>query len=232
MNYQSPFWKKHVFSIVLVGCGLFVVMTLLAMVFYPGGTYMDPNTKGYSFFQNFFSELGLRTTHLGGQKMVSLALFAPALVMVGAGLILFFLAFPQFFQKTRTGRILSGAGTVLGILSGICLMGVVVPADINMAVHKSFVIWAFRLFPAAVMCYMIVMLGDKEHPKGYAWELAAFFILLVGYMLLLEFGPEITTQAGVVIQAAGQKVIVYASIISIMIQAGGARQRNLIALKA
>jgi hypothetical protein len=227
MNYQSPFWKKQVFSIVLVGCGLFVVMTLLAMVFYPGGTYTDPNSRGYSFFQNFFSELGLRATHLGEQKIVSLALFAPALVMVGAGLILFFLAFRQFFQKTRTGRILSGTGTVLGILSGICFMGVVVPADVNMAVHKSFVVWAFRLFPAAVMCYMIVMLGDREHPKRYAWELAAFFALLVGYMLLLELGPGITTEAGVLIQAAGQKVIVYASIISIMIQAGGARMRNL-----
>jgi hypothetical protein len=71
------------------------------------------------------------------------------------------------------------------------------------------------------------MLGDKDHPKGYAWELAGFFVLLVGYMLLLELGPGITTEAGVFIQAAGQKVIVYASIISIMIQAGGARVGNL-----
>lgn len=203
-----------------------MVMPLLAMAFYPGGTYTNPTTKGYSFFQNFFRELGLRATHLGGQKIISLALFAPALVMVEAMLIMFFLAFQQFFQKTRSGRMLNSAGTVLGILSGICFMGVVVPADVNMAIHKSFVIWAFRLLPAAVMCYMIVMLGDKEHPKEYAWELVAYFVLLVGYMLLLDLGPEITTDTGVVIQAAGQKVIVYISIITIMIQADGARLRN------
>jgi hypothetical protein len=46
-----------------------------------------------------------------------------------------------------------------------------------------------------------------------------FFGLLVAYLLLLEFGPSLTTYAGMLIQATGQKIIVYASITSIMLQA-------------
>jgi hypothetical protein len=226
MDYQSTFWKKTSYKIVLWGCGLFVLMTVTAMLFYPGGTYSDPNTHGYSFFENFFSELGLLHTHLGGQKILSLALFVPALVMVGAGLILFFLAFPQFFQQVRTARTLSWIGSGLGILSGLCFIGVIVPADVNMTIHKSFVIWAFRFFPAAVLCYTVVLLGDKTHPRIYAWELVTFSLLLVAYMLLLELGPGINTYYGMLIQAVGQKMIVYASIISIMIQAAGAYRRN------
>lgn len=205
-------------------------MTLLAMLFYPGGTYTDPYTQGYSFFENFFSELGLLHTHLGGEKLLSLALFAPALVMAGIGLILFFLAFLQFFHKNKVEHNLSSLGSALGILSGLCFIGVVVPADVHMGIHKGSVMWAFRLFPAAILCYLPLLFKDKKFHRRYGWTLVAFFLLLVIYLLLLELGPGITTYAGMLIQAVGQKVIVYASILTIMFQAWGAFRRNATAV--
>jgi hypothetical protein len=115
---------------------------------------------------------------------------------------------------------------VLGVLSALCFIGVAfTPADLWLAPHKEFVMWAFRLFPAAVLCYTIAMFR-VSYPRLYAYELIAFFVLLVAYMLLLEFGPDIKTYSGMVIQAVGQKIIVYASIISVMIQARGARQQT------
>jgi hypothetical protein len=52
------FWQKDVYRYVFVNCGLFVVLTVVAMFVYPGGTYTDGTTVGYNFFRNFFSELG------------------------------------------------------------------------------------------------------------------------------------------------------------------------------
>jgi hypothetical protein len=220
---KPTFWRKDIFTLVMIGCGLFVVLTVIAMFFYPGGTYSDFDTRGYSFFQNFFSELGLLRTHSGGPKTVSLVLFVIAMILSGSGMMTFFAAFPQFFGKTRTSRTLSLIGSALGVISGICFIGVAAaPADVNKPLHIDLVMWAFRLFPAAVLCYIIVLFREKAYPRGYAWELVVFLVLLIGYILLLEYGPEIGSYGGMVVQAVGQKIIVYASIVSVMIQCWGA----------
>ena len=98
------------------------------------------------------------------------------------------------------------------------------PADVNLDTHTVFVVWAFRLFPAAVLCYVIVMFREKGFTFEYAWELVVFLVFLIGYIFLLEFGPDIKSNAGMIIQAVGQKVIVYASILSVMIQSWGVRR--------
>ena len=50
----------------------------------------------------------------------------------------------------------------------------------------------------------------------------AFAVVLAGYVLLLTFGPSVRTWEGQMIQATGQKIIVYASIVSILVQSLGA----------
>ena len=223
INTKTKFWRKDIFTLVGIGCGLFVLLTVIAMFFYPGGTFTDFNTRGYSFFQNFFSELGMARTHTGGPKTVSLILFLISMFLSGSGMIAFFASFPQFFRNTRPNRILSLLGSALGIISGVCFIGVAAfPADVNLPLHTGLVMWAFRLFPAAVLCYVSVMFREKTYPRGYAWELVIFLGLLIGYILLLEFGPGIKSYQGMVIQAVGQKIIVYASIFSVMIQSWGA----------
>jgi hypothetical protein len=100
------------------------------------------------------------------------------------------------------------------------------PHNLYLDAHTEFVMWAFRLFPLAVLCYTVAM-RQVETPHRYQMIFAVFFGLLVAYMLLLEFGPGVDTHSGMLIQAVGQKVIVYASIASVMAQAFGARNSKL-----
>ena len=44
-----------------VGIFLFVVLNFISMLIYPGGTIIEPDTKGYSFFYNFLSNLGVNS---------------------------------------------------------------------------------------------------------------------------------------------------------------------------
>ena len=216
-----------VFGFVLWGCGLFVLLTMLAMFFYPGGTFSNSASPGYSFFENFFSDLGMSVSHSGQSNFVSRIMFAFALTLAGFGLIFFFVVFPQFFYADKVARLLSAIGSIFGITSGISFIGVAfTPHDLYLSAHTDFVLWAFRLFPLAVLCYTFAMYRS-DYGSRAVMVFGVFFGLLVAYLLLLEFGPGIKTYAGMLIQATGQKTIVYASIASVMIQAMVARNRFL-----
>ena len=219
-------WRRRAFSLVIIDCVQFVVLTLVAMLFYPGGTIADPMARGYSFFTNFFSELGLTRTHLGAPNTVSFILFFVALTLVGAGLVLFFVAFRPFFVHSTAGKVLSAIGTLFGIVSGICFIGVAfTPANLQLTLHGQFVMWAFETFPVAVFLYAGAILLHKSYPRRFAVVFIVFAVLLVLYLVLLMRGPGFTTPQGVMMQATGQKVIVYASIVVVLIQSLGARKQ-------
>lgn len=223
---ESFSWRRRAFLWVAVGCVQFVVLTAIAMWFYPGGTMADPSTQSYSFFTNFLSELGLTRTHSGGPNTASFILFFVALTLAGAGLVLFSIAFRPFFTHSTAGKVLGTIGALFGIISGICFIGVAwAPADVQLALHGQFVIWAFEAFPVAALLYGVAILLDKSYPRRFAAVFLAFALLLVLYLVLLTRGPSLDVAQAVKIQATGQKVIVYASIITIFIQSLGARKQ-------
>jgi hypothetical protein len=97
------------------------------------------------------------------------------------------------------------------------------PANLQPTLHGQFTMWAFQAFPVAVILYAVTILLDKSYPKRFAVVFIAFAALLVLYLELIMRGPWSATSEGVMLQATGQKAIVYASIISILVQSLGAR---------
>lgn len=216
---RSPFWQKHVYLFIFIGCGLFVVLTVVAMFTYPGGTFTDGTTAGYNFFYNFFSDLGRVAAPNGQLNTVSMILFSTALTLAGVGLVLFFIAFRNFFITEGKGNGLSLIGSVVGVASGLCFVGIALaPYDLFFDVHYQLVFWAFRTFLVAVGIYAYVIFRQNEYPRKYGWIFVVFTVFLAAYMLLLTYGPDATTNSGLVIQATGQKIIVYVSNISVMAQ--------------
>jgi hypothetical protein len=228
LTYEELFWREEVFKYVSVGGVLYIILTIVAMFFYPGGTYTDTTTQGYSFFKNFFSELGRLHTRAGAPNFISAALFFPAQIFAGLSVITFSLAFPQFFGHARGGRISCMIGSILGALGGIYFIGVAfTPADILLRAHLHFVLWGFRMFSAAALFWAIAIFRHGTYLKRYAWIFVGFGVLLIGYILLMVYGPSYReTVQGTIIQATGQKIIVYASLASIIIQAQGAKAMN------
>jgi len=199
------------------------VLTFIAMFLYPGGTLADPTTTGYSFCQNFFSDLGRLQARNGQPNPASAMLFTTALTLAGSGLILFFLAFRQFFRSSTPVKLLSALGSGFGISAGLCFIGVAwAPADRASLVHIQAVLGAFRAFPLAATLYTLAILGERHYPRRYAVVFGLFAALLGLYLLLLTQGPRPYSTQGLMIQAVGQKVIVYAAILSIVIQSVGA----------
>jgi hypothetical membrane protein len=221
----SRFWRKYIFDAVAWGCGLFFVLTLLAMLTYSGGAAFNPDAPGYQFTRNFFSDLGRTVSYSGQPNLLSAILFFFALSLAGFGLVLFFLAFPRFFMHRSYLRVLSLAGSLLGVLAGLCFIGVAfTPANLSREAHIQFVMWAFCLLPLAIFLYTVALFLNRAYPRRYAWLFVAFWLLLTGYYLLLSNGPGIDTPQGFVIQVVGQKIIGYASVVCIGLQALGARK--------
>ena len=219
----APPWQARLFRWVEAGTVLFVALTLLAMFFYQGGTALDPARPGYSFFENFFSELGLTVAHSGRTNTVSALLFFIALASAGVCLILFFIAAPLLFRESRWSYLLSLLGSAFGVLSGIGFTGIAfTPANLFIDAHIFFVLWAFRLFPLAVIPYVPAILGQPRYPNRYAFLFMGFAALLLLYVGLLIQGPSPSTAGGRIVQVTGQKVIAYASLLTIYLQARGA----------
>ena len=78
------------FKFALAACVQFVVLTAIAMPLYPGGSFADPSSTRYSFFTNFFSELGMTVTSGGRPNIPCTILFVIALTWAGLGLVVFF----------------------------------------------------------------------------------------------------------------------------------------------
>jgi len=214
---------RQLYLVIAIGCALFVVLTFVAMLTYAGGSVDNHAASGYSFTHSFLSNLGMLTALSGEPNWISAALFFFSLSLAGFCLVIFFIIFPRLFQSSRLQQVLCLIGSIFGVLAGICFVGIAfAPADIARPAHVQFVMRAFQLFPLAVLFYVPVLFMDKRYPKAYAWVFTIFCLMLIGYYLLITHGPSFSSPEGLVVQVVGQKVIAYASILSIGIQSLGA----------
>ncbi len=205
--------RARLFDFVTLICGLFVALTALAMLFYPGGTQKNPHHPGYSFALNFFSDLGRTRALNGAANPLSATLFTLALTLAGAALALFFGAFAGFFWTNLAARVLSLLGAFLGTVAGAAFVGVaLVTADHNSPLHGAFVLAAFRAFFGATLPFALAILIQKPYPRLGAFIFLAFAGLLLAYIALITVGPSPREAGGLTIQVVGQKIIVYASI--------------------
>jgi hypothetical protein len=215
--------KKQVLVLCVVSFIVYALFNLLAMLLYPGSTSSDKHARGYSFSQNFFSDLGMTRTYGGEPKMLSLVLFASALVLIGVAFVLFFAIMPSYFTATRSQRVSSWIGSIGGVLAGVSCIGIAAtPWDLYFDAHLVFAFGLSASFLLAVVCYFVAILMNKGYSNVYAAVLAAYMVILAAYSCLMVLGPGIDTGEGLVILATGQKIVIYSGMVCWFVQFLGA----------
>lgn len=223
MRISGLNWRRWAFILAMVGGVQFIFLTVVAMFLYPGGSYADHDTSGYSFWINFFSDLGRTETFGEHPNAASMALFITALSLASLTLVAAFAAMPRLFAGNRASRRLSIAGSTFGVISAAAYLGIAcMPADVNLTVHRLFVEIAFSTFLLVVILYSAAIFLNRNYPNFYAFVYIGFAFILAAYLGLLFGGPHIDTPEGVRIQATGQKIVVYAEIVCMFIQSYGA----------
>ena len=220
-------WKSWSFIFIMVGSLQFIVLTLIAMVYYKGGTYIDPTTPNYLFWNNLFSDLGRTIAHSGLTNRISFTIFTITLLIWGFSHIPFYIAFPFIFRENKKQKQLSKTGSILGVLTGISYMGIALtPSDILNDAHNFFVLMAFSSIFISIIIYSIVIYHNKSYSNFYSYVLVISAIILTIFYISLLLMQDKSIQIGLFIQVVGQKIAMYTLLISGFIQGYGALKKS------
>ncbi len=208
--------------ITIVGSGLFLLLTIIAMIVYPGGTKFNHYETRYIFLRNYFSDLGRSTTFLGESNLPTIILFATSLTIVGIALISYFAIIPLIFKENKKAFVLSLISSINGFICAVFYISIgFLPYDLYRSIHTNFVYIAFTGSLLTIFLGMLAIFLKKDYSNLYAWFYLVFLLILIGYLIILYAGPSSDTDFGLYIQVVGQKVIVYTEVISFAIQSFG-----------
>ena len=201
---------------------IFIVLNITAMIFYPGSTFRNNLTSGYSFTQNFLSDLGRTITFSKEINFLSSFLFNISLILAGGVFIMFYLHVRKVFNSGKQ-NIMALLGSFFGILGGLSLAGVgFTPADLYLDVHIICANWLFRFMFVASFFYTIVIFLHPTFENKYSFGYLFFTISILLYILISELGPgPNVNQFALMLQVVSQKMILLIFMGAIYIQTLG-----------
>ncbi|MBT3216854.1 MAG: hypothetical protein HOD97_04980 [Candidatus Marinimicrobia bacterium] len=167
----------------------FLLLIVLSISLYPGGTIKQHRTEGYTFSENYLSDLGKTITPSEENNMKSMVLFICALASISLSMIGFFYGSFRYFKGIfPTGDITLGIGTVLFILSFIFLLGVgFTPANITLNFHIFFAVWFFRLVFFAALFHTIAFFRMDSSTIKHAIGFGLISLSTSIYILFSDF---------------------------------------------
>ena len=185
-------WKKLSCLTSVLGGLFFIIITIISMVFYPGG---------YSFFYDYFSTLGAsKSLNTHEPNPVSSVLFTIACVVVGISLIPFWIVVTTLFKDKSITKYLSYIGSIIGFISSPSLIGVgIFPTDTASLEHLISSRFFFLSFATAIMIYSIAIILNDDYQKMYAFIGFGFSIFIVLFVF----------RVFALINPLAQKIIVY-----------------------
>ena len=192
-------WKRISAYLGIIGGIIFIVVTFIAMLTFPGG---------YSFIDYPFSALGLTVIN-STPSMLNYYLFVIACTSPAVCLVPFFLAIRTEFTNTTLLKVLSGVGTILGLaaapnLSALALFaGNVFPAE-----HGLTTLSFFLLITLGILFYSVATVLNSAYENLYA--LIGFIVVAICFLYIGAFFSPLFWTFG---SALWQKVSVYALIL-------------------
>ena len=203
-----------------IGILLFVILNFISMIVYPGGTIIEPNTKGYSFFHNFLSNLGEWTAKNGEDNTVSAYLFNSSMLILALSYFLFYVTFLRIQLKFNRNKILNflSFSTILISLISFVLVAVFSADNSTFDIHVFFVKVAFRLL--LIHCFIQLFIVYKSKlSKRMLRSSSLFSLMLFLFIVVMEYGPSpFRDNQSLFIQVTSQKMIVISILLYFFVQ--------------
>ena len=199
-----------------IGILLFVILNFISMVVYPGGTIIEPDTKGYSFFYNFLSNLGEWVAKNGEDNVVSAYLFNSSMLILAISYGLFYFMFLKIQFRISDNNIIKTLLMVTILLSLISFVLVAVfPSESpTFNLHIFFVKAAFRLLFVHSLIQVYNLFDSQVFGNKIRTVSSVFSFVLFLFILVMEFGPSpFENNRSLFIQVTSQKLIVFSIIV-------------------
>ena len=203
-----------------VGIFLFVVLNFISMLIYPGGTIIEPETKGYSFFYNFLSNLGESTAKNGEDNTVSAYLFNSSMLILAISYFLFYVSYLRIQLKFNRNKILNffSLSTIIISLVSFVLVAVFSADNSTFDIHVFFVKVAFRLL--LIHCFVqLFIVYNSNLSKTMLISSSIFCFVLLLFIIIMEYGPNpFLDNRSLLIQVSSQKMIVISILLYFFVQ--------------
>ncbi|MFX1258007.1 MAG: hypothetical protein ACFFAN_09115 [Promethearchaeota archaeon] len=209
-------WREWAFLFGMFGAVQFAILTSIAMFFYGGGTIVDPNAPGYTFWANFFSDLGRTRALSGRDNTVSYIMFTITLILGSIFGIISTIAFYYFFTEVKLEKRLSIISTILLVISGILHVGIALtPWDIYYEEHVIFVEISSLTSLIGGFLYVYVIFHNKTFTNKIGYVIIVQLVLgLIWIMILILLRPDPSTTNGLILHCVNQKIGVYVGLVS------------------
>lgn len=207
--------RLNAFQLLFFSCIAFIVLTSIGMLAFPGGTMLDHNTVGYSFFNNFLSELGRWRSWHGGPQWISFFSLDSALLLQATALFLFNIHFLRATNSIELHKTAYYTALISGCAFPFFLAGIALtPCDLYLPYHMFCVRVGFGLLIPLSFSYTVLIRSHHLLPNKYGNIMMTIVLAIFLYVLLIFFGPD-PHKVGYVQQTA-QKIIVYSMIFSLL----------------
>ena len=208
---------NKLFNGVVISCVSYGLLSILSMLIYPGGTFRNDDTEGYTFTQNFLSDLGRTVAFNGDENYFGAILYIIGLSFVGFMTVLMFVKLPKIFSQDKWTRRCLLFSRILGVMAGIGLIGVAcTPNNLLDIPHTIFVNIAFMKLLQSLTLLMFCIYRTAHFPNKYGHILLFSNAVLLGFILLKILGPSIhTSDIGLIYQAISQKIMVATLLVSL-----------------
>jgi len=195
------------------------------MFFYHGGDRFNPTLEGYNFFGSYFSDLG-RTNGFTGASTLSTAIpYMIAMSFMGSGTVVFFITHRKLLPKANW--LLVRITTVLGAISGLGYVAIALtPWNLVPGAHIISVFSCFISFLICCFLLFITMKQQPDYPNIFGYIFLCFGFFLGGYIFFLILGPSTEFESGRIVQASGQKLLVYTQSLLMIICCYGAYKHS------
>ena len=200
-------WSAGLFAYARISVLAFVFLTFGSMTLYPGGTYVNRQSRGYDVLRNFLSDLGMPLSWGNQANPVGAFLFVSGEVCLATGLLAFFVAFVRLSATAPRARNWGRAAAVVGIVVALALIAAgLTPANRLLTLHVQAALIAFRGAFVATALLAAAIVVDRRFSATARVSAIAMAIVLGGYAAAIQWGPRVVNDVGLVFQATAQKI--------------------------
>ena len=214
------------FILPLTAIVVFILLVITGALTYDGGNRLDHHSVGYSFSNNYLSDLGRLKTVSGIANTVPYYCFNGALIMLSAVFSFYFLYLPSLYDNGQRVQNISRIGSVCGFLASICFAGVAfTPVDLFFSAHVFFADWLYRLMNLSIIFYAVSFMMMPKKLLILSSLFGLIGLAVGSHVILSDFGAAELFSEPHTVRVLSQKAATIALVFSVPLMTAYNRER-------
>jgi hypothetical protein len=193
-------------------CFLALLFIVLAIYFYPGGSFLDNDLERFNFRGNTISDLGRKIANNGEPNFISRVFYTLGLASTSLLIFTFFIKMIFVFKEKKIIKWISGIGSIMGFVSSLAYFIIAfVPTDVYPLAHNKLIFSAAPFLFVTIFIYIFVFFFGKELTKLNIYSFLVLAIYAVALATAITVGSIKGGQINEIIRRSGHSIFIFIS---------------------